>query len=433
MKSFKSKLKAFTLFLLLLLCSVYYIPSARSNYPTPTNLKYINDYTNTINNDYKEKIVSIGKELEDKTGAQAIIVVINSTNNIPIEDYTNKLFRGWGIGKSDKNNGLLILLAINDRQYRVEVGRGLEGAIPDALSNRVMESLAKPSFAQRNYGGGLLNSYSKLCDYIAEEYGVTLDKSLNIELPSQTQSTTSTNKNLGFVGIGFLILIFLYTNTINNDYKEKIVSIGKELEDKTGAQAIIVVINSTNNIPIEDYTNKLFRGWGIGKSDKNNGLLILLAINDRQYRVEVGRGLEGAIPDALSNRVMESLAKPSFAQRNYGGGLLNSYSKLCDYIAEEYGVTLDKSLNIELPSQTQSTTSTNKNLGFVGIGFLILIFLDLFFNRGRIMSTLLQLLFWNNFFNGGRRGGGGFGGGSSGGFGGFGGGSSNGGGSSGNW
>lgn len=226
-----------------------------------------------------------------------------------------------------------------------------------------------------------------------------------------------------------------YTNTINNDYKEKIVSIGKELEDKTGAQAIIVVINSTNNISIEDYTNKLFRGWGIGKSEKDNGLLILLAINDRQYRVEVGRGLEGTIPDALSNRVMESLAKPSFVQGNYGAGLLNSYSKLCDYIAEEYGVTLDKSLNIELPSQAQSTTSKNKNLGFVGIGFLILIFLDLIFNRGRVMSTLLQLLFWNSFFNGGKRGGGGFSGGSGsgGGFGKFGGGSSNGGGSSGNW
>ena len=226
-----------------------------------------------------------------------------------------------------------------------------------------------------------------------------------------------------------------YTNTISDDYKEKIVSIGKELEDKTGAQAVIVVINSTDNIPIEDYSNKLFRSWGIGESDKDNGLLILLAINDRQFRVEVGRGLEGAIPDALSNRVMESLAKPSFSQENYGEGLLNSYSKFCDYIAEEYGVTLDKSLNITLPSETESTSSKNKGLGFVGIGFFILIFLDLIFNRGRVMSTLIQLLFWSNFFNGGRGGGGGFGGGSGsgGGFGGFGGGSSNGGGSSGNW
>ena len=226
-----------------------------------------------------------------------------------------------------------------------------------------------------------------------------------------------------------------YTNTINKDYKEKIVSIGKELEDKTGAEAVIVVVNSTNNTPIEDYSNKLFRTWGIGESDKDNGLLILLAINDRQFRVEVGRGLEGTIPDALSNRVMESLAKPSFLQENYGEGLLNSYSKFCDYVAEEYGVTLDKSLNITLPYETESSTTNNKNLGFVGIGFFILIFLDLIFNRGRVMSTLLQLLFWSNFFNGGRRGGGGFGGGSGsgGGFGGFSGGSSNGGGSSGNW
>lgn len=223
-----------------------------------------------------------------------------------------------------------------------------------------------------------------------------------------------------------------YTNIINNTYKEKIVSIGKELEDKTSAQAIIVVIDSTNNIPIEDYSNKLFRAWGIGQNNKDNGLLILLAIDDRQYRVEVGRGIEGVIPDALSNRIMESLAKPNFLEKNYGEGLLNSYSKFCDYIAEEYGVTLDKSLNIQLPPETQQNTSNNKSIGFIGIGFLILVFLDLIFNRGRIMSTLLQLLFWSNFFNGGRRGGGrpGSGGG---GFGGFGGGSSNGGGSSGNW
>lgn len=228
-----------------------------------------------------------------------------------------------------------------------------------------------------------------------------------------------------------------YTNTISDDYKEKIVSIGKELEDKTTAQAVIVVIDSTDNVPIEDYSNKLFRSWGIGQSSKDNGLLILVAINDRAFRVEVGRGLEGAIPDALSNRVMESLAKPSFSEGNYGEGLLNSYSTFCDYIAEEYGVKLDKSLNISLPQTSTNNKAGKQGLGFMGIGFLILVFLDLFFNRGRVMSTLLQLLFWNSFFGGGRRGGGGFGGGNSGsgggGFGGFGGGSSNGGGSSGSW
>lgn len=227
-----------------------------------------------------------------------------------------------------------------------------------------------------------------------------------------------------------------YANIISDSYKEKIVSIGKELEDKTTAQAVVVVINSTNNIPIEDYCNKLFINWGIGQSDKDNGLLLLVAINDRTFRVEVGRGLEGAIPDALSNRIMDSIAKPEFKQGNYEEGILNSYASLCDYIATEYGITLDKSYDSSVSNTTNSKTSNNKEFGFIGVAFFILIFFDLFFNKGRIISSLLQLLFWNDFFGGRRGGGGGFGGGNSnsgGGFGNFGGGSSNGGGSSGNW
>lgn len=216
-----------------------------------------------------------------------------------------------------------------------------------------------------------------------------------------------------------------YSSIITNDYAEKIVSIGRELENKTGSQAVVVVIDSTEGIPIEDYSIKLFRSWGIGEKGKDNGLLILVAVKDRAWRVEVGRGLEGAVPDALSNRVMESLAKPSFADGNYGDGILKSYSTFSDYIAKDYGVTLDKSLNITLPQETSSNSNISKIAVF---GFLALILLDLFLNRGRVLYTILQLSFWSNIGN--RRG---PGGGNNGGFGGFGGGSSNGGGSSGNW
>lgn len=226
-----------------------------------------------------------------------------------------------------------------------------------------------------------------------------------------------------------------YTSTISENDAKSIISIGKELEDKTGAQAVIVIIDSTDGAPIEDYAIKLFRSWGIGQKNKDNGLLILLSLNDKAWRVEVGRGLEGAIPDALSNRVMDSIAKPSFITGNYGEGLLNSYSAYSDYIASEYNVTLEKSLHIKLPNNTNpnTTTSSESNFGMiVGGGILVLLFLlDVFLNGGRISSTLLQLIFISNL---GRRNGprGGSGGGG-GGFGGFGGGSSNGGGSSGGW
>lgn len=224
-----------------------------------------------------------------------------------------------------------------------------------------------------------------------------------------------------------------YVGILTQDDKEKIISIGKELEDKTGAQAVTVIIDSTNGEPIEEYALKLFRTWGIGQKNKDNGLLILVAINDRSWRVEVGRGLEGAIPDALSNRVMESLATDSFKEGNYGEGILNSYSSFSDLIAEEYDVTLDKSLNITIPKENNS----EKVPLFTSMGFLgVLLLIDLIFNRGSITLLILRILFLTGGYGRGGRGGGsgGFGGSSgSGGFGGFGGGSSNGGGSSGKW
>lgn len=233
-----------------------------------------------------------------------------------------------------------------------------------------------------------------------------------------------------------------YSNILNSNEIETIVSLGKELEDKTGAQSIVVIIDTTDNIPIENYSIKLFRSWGIGQKAKDNGLLILVAIKDRKWRVEVGRGLEGVIPDALSNRVMESLATDDFKNDNYGSGIIKSYSTFNDLIAEEYGVTLSKSLNIEIPKESNRQDSSSI-FDAIPIGIiLVLLILDIIFNRGRIIRTIFKILFWSSFFGrrggpGGRGsgGGGGFGGfgGSDGGFGGFGGGSSNGGGSSGSW
>lgn len=225
-----------------------------------------------------------------------------------------------------------------------------------------------------------------------------------------------------------------YVGILNNNELQQIVSIGKELEDKTTAQAIVVIIDSTNGEPIESYANNLFRRWGIGDKNKDNGLLLLVSMNDKKWRIEVGRGLEGAIPDALSNTIMTSLAQPNFASGNYGTGIVESYSTISDYIANEYNTTLEKSLKVQLPNNnyTNQTNKRSKYGGIVGGTFLVLFILDILLNRGRLSSSILNIIFLSNLFRGPRNYRGGSGGGF-GGFGGFGGGSSNGGGSSGDW
>jgi len=224
-----------------------------------------------------------------------------------------------------------------------------------------------------------------------------------------------------------------YAKVMDNDSTQYILSVGKELEEKTGAQATVVVIDSLGGETIESYANGIFRNWGIGQKDKNNGLLILLSVKDKKWRAEVGTSLEGAITDIYSSRVMNDFAVPKFQKAQYGQGLRASYSVLSDSIAKEYGVKLDKNLNV--PQYTESVKTPNsakRGSGILVIGFIILVFLDFILNRGRITRFMITVLFWSSIGRrGGRNGGGGFGGGMGGGSGGFGGGSSSGGGSSG--
>lgn len=259
-------------------------------------------------------------------------------------------------------------------------------------------------------------------------------------------------KNRILIGFSSLILIFallinsfpteaapIYPNPTNNKYlndyadvvdqknSKQIIALGYELEKKTGAQAIIVTIDSLNGIPIEDYANGLFRKWGIGQASKDNGLLIVLSVEDKAWRVEVGRGLEGALPDALTHRVMIELGKENFARGEYGKGLAGTYSVFCDEIAREYDVTLTHSLHTVLPTQNSLLGQRRSSVPYFMIMGLVL--LDLLFNRGRFISFIGQMMFWSNLSSRNRRGGPR----GPGGFGGFGGGSSNGGGSSGKW
>lgn len=148
-KMVKSSLGVLLSVLIFILTLPYFVKGA-SNIPVPTKLKYINDYVGIVDEGSKNYIVSLGSELENKTGSQAAVVIISSLEGKDIESYSNELFRSWGIGQKGKDNGLLILLSINDKKWRVEVGRELEGVITDIYSSRVMNSEAIPLFKKKD-------------------------------------------------------------------------------------------------------------------------------------------------------------------------------------------------------------------------------------------------------------------------------------------
>ncbi len=142
--------------------------------PVPTSSFYVQDYAGVLSADTKAKINSLGNQLAAKTKAQIVVVTIKSLDGTPSSDYALALLRTWGVGDKTLNNGLVMLIAVSDRQSRIEVGYGLEGALPDAKTGRIQDTYMIPYFQKGDYDQGILNGYLVLVDEVAKEYKVEL-------------------------------------------------------------------------------------------------------------------------------------------------------------------------------------------------------------------------------------------------------------------
>lgn len=208
--------------------------------------------------------------------------------------------------------------------------------------------------------------------------------------------------------------------------------------DTTSTQLAIVLIHSLDGYPIDDYAIKLGEKWGVGQKNKDNGVMILAAIDDRKIFIATGYGLEGALPDALVKRIVENDIKPYFKAGDYYGGLDKGVDQIIALARGEYQGEPQRNRNIDsLPYKGI--------LIFLGIIMLIMVVkvrsARSYAHRNNIGFWAAWALLnaasgsqrgsWGGFTSGGGFGGGGGGGG--GGFGGFGGGSFGGGGAGGSW
>lgn len=123
--------------------------------PDYNRSSYVTDLAGLLNNDEQAALDAKIRVFEKMTSIEIAVATVPSLDGMEIEDYGNQLFRKWGIGKAGENNGLLILVAPNERKWRIEVGYGLEEWITDGGSSADANRLLKPNFRQKNYFAGL--------------------------------------------------------------------------------------------------------------------------------------------------------------------------------------------------------------------------------------------------------------------------------------
>lgn len=216
-----------------------------------------------------------------------------------------------------------------------------------------------------------------------------------------------------------------FAHILSENEKNELIEIGRYLDDRTQAQIAVLTVNTLENEPVEEYALQAFREYGLGNKEKNNGVLLLLSLEDRKIRIEVGYGLEGALPDGKVGRILDSYALPYLEQNNINLAITNTYKQLFNEVSQEYN--LDRQAEAEGIEYNDTEGLSPWTMLILILIFAGIIFLDFRFLGGAFTLTLLRML--AAILSRGGRGGGGFGGGPRSG----GGGSSGGGGASRGW
>jgi uncharacterized protein len=115
----------------------------------------VNDTARMLSDEQRQRVEAILAELEQATGAQGAILTIDTLDGEAIEDFSLRVAETWKLGQKGKDNGVLVLVARDDRKMRIEVGYGLEGALTDALSSRILDEVMRPRFRAGDFGGGI--------------------------------------------------------------------------------------------------------------------------------------------------------------------------------------------------------------------------------------------------------------------------------------
>ena len=173
---------------------------------------WVNDFAGVISKEYKEKLNSLIEELEQKTTAEIAVVTVDSISPYGEIEYARLLFDNWKPGKKGKDNGVLALLAIKERRWRIETGYGVEGILPDGICGEIGRNYMAPFLKQANYGEGLYQGVLKISQVIAKDAHVSLSalegfKELSLENKTSLDSIPPIFFLLFIIGI---ITLFNY-------------------------------------------------------------------------------------------------------------------------------------------------------------------------------------------------------------------------------
>jgi uncharacterized protein len=173
---------------------------------------YVNDFAEVLTSATKDQLTSLCAEVDHNAHAQIVVTTVKSLDGRSIDDFLIDLATQQGIGPNQSERGVLILLVVDDRMYRFEVGNGLQAILPDGKT-AAFGYEAMPFLRQANYDAALLLMTRRVADVIARDRGITLVTPSSTPPPRRliTEQEAKDDKRMALVlGVIFLLMLFYF-------------------------------------------------------------------------------------------------------------------------------------------------------------------------------------------------------------------------------
>lgn len=174
------------------------LPAQAEELAVPVLSARVTDLTGTLNNEQRNTLENRLQELETQKGSQIAVLLVPTTKPEEIEQYSIRVTDKWKLGRAKIDDGVLLLIAKDDRKVRIEVGYGLEGVLPDSVAKRIIDEIIVPHFKQGDFYGGIVAGVTRLDTIIQGE---------PLPPPSMNQQDNGNDLETHFIALVFIALV----------------------------------------------------------------------------------------------------------------------------------------------------------------------------------------------------------------------------------
>ncbi len=353
---------------LLFIVSAFSSVHAGPEYPKASG--YVNDFAGALDAGTAAEIKKVAEDLEAQTSDELAVVTVKSVAPMALKDYAVELFKRWGIGKKKKDNGVLLIVAVEDHRVEIEVGYGLEGVLTDGKCGEILDTYVVPRFKEKDVARGMLDGAKAIAATLTGG-AMPGEEKILAEMPAQKGSIND------FAGV------------LSENARTQLAQMSKDLETKSSASLVVVTVKSKGSMKAADYAHRLYDKWGMEKKYKGRGVIFLAVDDGAWFAMYVGDDLfkKKIINGTVITGLLNDYVIPYYNGAGFNEGMLAGARAISATI------TGDKTALPQKIKETQEQTSPPSNDFtesplFVGLivggvigGIALLIFLVLYFSK----------------------------------------------------